>query len=124
MTNAKSSSRGAKVTARIIIYLVMIMLLALLGLKGFEFGRSIFVSSGIEASPGTDVVVTIPQGADSSYVGNLLYEQGIIENKNLFRIQCLVFEAEFYAGEYKLNTSSNTEDVIESLKAKGDSSAE
>lgn len=114
--SAKNSSGLMKLATKTIIYLVMFMLLIIMGMQGFKFGQQVFLAKGVDESPGKDVVITIPEGADKSTVADILFSNGLIQNKYIFNIQCTIFEAKFYAGEYTLNTSSYTEDIIERLR--------
>lgn len=114
----KTTNKKVKLLSKAIIYIILIMILVLFAIKGFAFGVELFSTQGVEQSPGQDVVITIPEGANTSTVGNVLLNAGLIENKNTFGIQCKFYEASFYAGDYTLNTSMGAEEIIEKLKIK------
>ena len=120
MNTKKLSSKTIRLIRKVVISVVMIMILVVLGIKGYMFGTEVFYGHGMEAEPGTDVVITIPESAGKSLVGEILINNGLIENKSTFNIQCIIFEAEFYAGDYNLNSSQSAEDIIETLKKKPD----
>lgn len=119
MSTRNSSTKTVRIMVKIITYTVMIMLLLVLGVKGFGFGQAVFSEQGTQESPGKDISVSIPKGAGESVVTDILQDNGLIgKNTSVFRIQCLIYEAEFNEGTYTLNTSSSPEDIIEALKIK------
>ncbi|SHI54149.1 endolytic transglycosylase MltG [Parasporobacterium paucivorans] len=115
----KSRNKIVSRWTRFVIILILVLLLVVLGMKSFDFGRSLFAVQGMEAEPGTDVTITIPEGAGKSEVADILKKNGLIASKSTFNIQCLIFEAQFYPGDYTLNTSQGPEEIIDQLKING-----
>lgn len=101
---------------KFIIGIVFVGVVVLLSVLGYNFGQRLFSNSGTEEFPGNDVGITIEAGMSKSDVGELLYEEGLIKDDNIFGIQCIIYEAEFFPGEYVLNTSYSPEEIIENLK--------
>jgi UPF0755 protein len=113
---ASSSSKTIRIMSRIVTTVVLIMLVIVLSIKGYNFGIAVFSKQGVDAAPGQNTTITIPKGADKEVVKDILYNNGLIKNTSTFNIQCYIYEAKFTAGEYTLNTSSSPEDIIETLK--------
>lgn len=105
---------------KIISAAIFVAVLVLLSLLGYNFGMRLFSAQGTEAFPGTDKSVVIDSGMSKSDVGNLLKDEGLIKDSKLFIIQCIIYESEFYPGEYILNTSDSPEKIIEELKVSPD----
>lgn len=103
---------------KLLIVLVILAFVVLFSVAGYNFGKRIFSDESVQEFPGTDVGVVIESGMGKDEVADLLYESGLIVNKNVFVIQCTLYEAEFYPGEYILNTSYSSEEIIEELKIK------
>lgn len=101
---------------KIIIGVIFVGVVILLSLLGYNFGQRLFSASGTEEFPGSDVAIVIESGMSKSDVGELLYDEGLIKDDNIFVIQCIIYEAEFFPGEYRLNTSYSPEVIIEKLK--------
>ncbi|MBM3300416.1 MAG: endolytic transglycosylase MltG [Deltaproteobacteria bacterium] len=71
-----------------------------------------------EAVPaGQEVVVTIPNGASLSQVGNLLYEKGVISSRLVFKLVALIRGEQYNikAGDYALRTGSDAGEVLDLL---------
>ena len=105
------------IAVKIMLIVAVICLLVWGGKKGFEFGVSIFTPSSVEEAPGKDVTVTIKSGTGKMDVGKILEEKGLIEDYKVFWLQAILYECEIESGEYTLNTSMTSEDILEVIKA-------
>lgn len=103
-------------TMKLLTAFIFVAIMALLSVLGYSFGMRLFAAEGTEAFPGTDISVVIESDMSKSDVGNMLKEEGLIKDSRIFVIQCIIYESEFYEGEYILNTSSSPEQIIEQLK--------
>lgn len=66
---------------------------------------------------GTEVEVTIPVNTSTSGIANILEEEGLIRNASLFRYYTRYKnESGFQAGTYTLNTSMDSDQLIDQLK--------
>lgn len=101
---------------KIIIGLIFAGVVILLSILGYNFGQRLFSAGGTEEYPGHELSVTIESGMSKNDVGKLLYDEGIIKDDKIFVIQCIIYEAEFFPGEYMLNSSNSPEQIIEKLK--------
>lgn len=104
------------ISVKIILVVAVICLLVWGGKKGFEFGVSIFTPTTVEDAPGTDIQVVIKPGLDAMDVARLLEDKGIIADYRVFWLQSLLYECEIEPGEYTLNTSMTSENILEVIK--------
>lgn len=49
-------------------------------------------------------------------MADILFDVELIKSKIIFQIQSLLYEAEFAAGDYVLNTENNAVQIIETLR--------
>ncbi|MCD8052981.1 MAG: endolytic transglycosylase MltG [Lachnospiraceae bacterium] len=113
----KNGGRTALLAARAILRVAVVVLLIVVLVKSaqaaYSFGYSVFTSEAMEASPGTDVVVTVTEGMSDRQVGKLLESKGLIRDSLVFTIQCRVYGYEIYPGSYVLNTSQTVTEMVE-----------
>ena len=108
------------VAGRVIIG-ALLVLLVFEGVRlSFDFGHAIFYQEPVEAAPGTDHKVELPQDTSISDAGALLKEAGLIRNELAFDIQGRLYQTKLYPGEYTLNTSMTTKEILEKLNTEGE----
>lgn len=102
-----------------IAFSIMITLLIIYGTvragrTAFELGYRVFAESPMEEIPGTDVVITIESGMGAKEIGELLKENKLIRDENLFFLQLNVsaYADKIIPGTYTLNTSLTARDMI------------
>ena len=83
----------------------------------YRFGHDAFYQQSVEAAPGRDIAVHIPEGQSTAETAKQLKELGLIENTWAFRLQSLFLGRKVRAGEYSLNTSETIDDMLEILSA-------
>lgn len=100
-------------------FAIMITLLIIYGTvhagrTAFDFGYRIFAESPMEKIPGTDVVVTIESGMNAKEIGELLKENGLIRDENLFffQLNLSAYVDKIIPGTYTLNTSLTAKEMI------------
>jgi len=103
-------------TIKLITGLVFAGVVIFLSILGYNFGQRLFSEAGTEVFPGHEIAVTIESGMSKNEVGKLLYNEGVIKDENIFVLQCIIYQAQFFPGEYRLNTSDSPEAIIEKLK--------
>ena len=100
------------VAGRVIIA-ALLLLLTFEGLRiCFDFGHDIFYQQPMEAEPGTDHVVTLEDGATMQSTAEQLKEEGLIRNELAFVIQGQLYQINLYPGDYTLNTSMTTKEIL------------
>lgn len=112
----KKISKGILgISFKMIVYIAIVILVFKLATFGFETGEKIFTDEGYKEEPGKNISVTVSNSMSTMEVAKLLEDKGIIEDKYIFYIQSVLYEADFKNGKYKLNTSSCPEDIINIL---------
>ncbi|MCI8887105.1 MAG: endolytic transglycosylase MltG [Hungatella sp.] len=106
-----------RVSWKLIVYAVVVLLLYEGVTRGYEFGHDIFYSSGMAAKPGMDMRVTIGEGEKVADIGAALERGGLIKSKYAFVIQSIFYdyggsEHPVEAGTYILNNSMTSKEII------------
>ncbi len=115
MNLKNTSEKMMRVAIKVSVYTILIACMILIAREGYRFGRAVVSDDGYESSPGTDVTITISGNESKMEVAEKLEEQGIVENKIVFYVQSLLYEAKYIPGEYTLNSSLSGEDIVEIL---------
>ena len=117
----RTSKLVLSLSAKIVFWILCLTVFIVICSKAFSFGSSIFSDEGMaKEGYGTEVTVTIPSGATSAQVADILFEDELIKSKLIFMIQTTLYEAEFAAGDYVLNTEDSAEEMIELLRPSED----
>ena len=106
------------ISGKLILYALVILLLAEGITRGYAFGHEIFYSTAMEEAPGTDKVLTVPQGQDVPESIRSLKDLGLISNELAIRIQMKFYDYEIYPGTYNLNTSMTSKEILQLLNQK------
>ena len=103
-----------EVAFAIMITLLIIYGTVCAGRTAFDFGYRVFAESPMEEAPGTDVIVTIESGMDAKKIGELLKENELIRDENLFYFQLNLsaYADKIIPGTYTLNTSLTAKEMI------------
>ncbi len=117
---------GAKATIRILFYILIAVALIFLGRTAYSYGYSVFNEQAVESSPGTDVEVTVPEGASARQIGKLLKENGLIKDAGVFVLQerLSAYHGRLQGGTYTLNTSETADEMLAILAGDTDSDSE
>ena len=67
------------------------------------------------AAPGRDMEIQVEAGASVSAVGKTLEKEGLINNQYSFIIQAMVYDYEIQPGDYILNTSMTSREILDIL---------
>lgn len=81
----------------------------------YRFGHDVFYQQSVEAAPGRDIDVRIPEGQSTEETAKQLKELGLIRDTWAFRVQSLFLGRKVRAGEYRLNTSETIDEMLELL---------
>lgn len=113
----KATSMIISISIQMIIVVLIIMFVYSAGVKGFEFGLSVFTPSSVDQAPGKDIMVIIEEDATDLEIARLLEEKGLILDYKVFLIQTKLYMAEISPDSYTLNTSMTSEEMLEILVA-------
>lgn len=106
-----------KTVVKVTMYFLLIFFIFYIGTKSYYFGKALFTDAGRDKAPGKDITVTVTNGASDNDVAAELVRTGVVESKLVFSVQCIMYDADFKAGTYTVNTSSSPEDIIQVLSA-------
>lgn len=106
------------ISGKLILYALIILLLAEGVTRGYAFGHSIFYATAVEAEPGTDKTVTIPEGQTAKESVRLLHDVGLISNDLTVEIQLKFYNYTIQPGTYTLNTSMTSKEILQALNEK------
>lgn len=102
------------VMVKILIAFLVIVFLYRGSMYCYDFGYRIFTDMPMSIEPGTDVTVIINEGYSTRQIGEILEENGLINDATLFVLQEKLSEysGKITPGVYTLNTSMTTEKMI------------
>lgn len=103
------------ISTRLIVIALVILLLYEGVTRGYEFGHEIFYASAVEPEPGKDKPVTIGEGASVVQTAKLLKDNGLITNEYSFIIQAEFFDYKVNPGNYTLNTSMTSREILQMM---------
>lgn len=115
MSLKKTSENMMRMSIKISVYTLLVVGMIILATRGYRFGEDVFSEKGTEDYPGTDITVTIEQGASTMEVAQMLKNKGLVKDKIIFYVQSYLYEGSFIPGEYTLNTSLSPETIVEKL---------
>lgn len=125
MNNRKTSEGFAKVSIKVLKYVVMIVVAVFCATAAYNYGIQIFNSEGMEPKPGTDMTITVEEGTSIKELGNTLEEYQIIKDSKIFQIQSYIYQVKSVTpGTYTFNTSENTEEILKVISAGPEDSKE
>lgn len=105
-------------TVTIVLKAVFTVLVVMFVYKGamlaYDYGYRVFAEEPVDSAPGWDMDVTIEEGMDAKAIGQLLESKGLIKDGTLFYLQNILskYKDDLKAGEYVLNTSMTTEEMM------------
>ena len=108
----KISIAVISISAKIVFYVLVAVLLITGAKKGYAFGHSIFYAPGMDKAPGIEKQVTLDGTESVAEVGKLLEDIGLIRDHNAFSIQALCYGYKVIEGTWKLNTSLSSKEII------------
>lgn len=123
---ARSIAGGAVGTVfNIVLLVVAAMLIYRFSISAYQYGVRIFGEPAVSEAPGTEVIITITDGKDFDGIAEKLYDNGLIRDKTLFKIQELLSnytEDGFKEGEYTLSTAMTPEEMMDTMAGSGEDS--
>ena len=123
----KSSKMALGILSSVLSILMFVLILFVVlraGTAAYDFGYRIFTEPAVDKEPGRDV--SVRHGMSQEGLGSLLEEKGLVENGFLFSIQLRLFlgDNELKSGNYTLNTSQTSEEMIQILTGEETEEAE
>ena len=108
-----------RISMKLIVYALIILLLYEAVIKGYAFGHQIFFAEAVEAEPGHDMTVTIEPDTSVNEAAKLLADDGLIGSEFAFIFQSKFYDYDtVYPGVYDLNTSMTSKEILQALNVK------
>lgn len=109
----------------VVLVVVAVMLVYKFSISAYQYGVRIFGEPPVSEAPGTEVVIEVTDGMDFDGIAQLLYDNGLIRDKKLFRLQELLSnyaEDGFTKGSYTLTTAMTAEEMMDVMAGAGEDS--
>lgn len=123
----KSGARTAAfLVLKIVIFLLVILALISLGKRAYSFGYRVFMEDTVSDPPGKKVALTIEDGIRPSELADLLEKKGLIRDAKVFwvQIQLSEYKDRLKGGNYILNTSWKSEEMLAVLAGEEETESE
>lgn len=119
MANSAVRKRKKSKFGLILILLVLITIISLMAAYGYYKSAIGPVSNDNEDK----VLIEIASGSTSEKISTVLYDNGLIKNKNIFKLQVKLSKTgnKLKAGKHSLSKSMSVDEIIDSLVAGGQS---
>lgn len=116
--NNKSIKLIVGISLNAIAIVLVIFLIYSVGNKAFAFGAKVFNEQSVDTeSADRDIEITIPQNITTNQLVSMLYNKGLIDDKNVFYIQIMLsdYKNKVLPGTYTLSTSMKPTAIMEAL---------
>lgn len=108
-----------RISVKLIVYALIILLLYEAVTKGYAFGHEIFYAEAVEEAPGRDKTITIEPDTSVNEAARLLADDGLIGSEFAFIFQSKFYDYDtIYPGVYDLNTSMTSKEILQALNVK------
>lgn len=113
-TGFRATMFSLKGVLRIVVYMIVLVVIVNMCKGAFSFGYKVFHQEPISFGVGQDVTVEIPVGASAGDIGEILEENGLIEDGKLFVLQEFLsnYHDRLQSGTFTLNTSQTVDEMI------------
>lgn len=106
------------ISGKLILYALILMLLAEGMTRGYAFGHEVFYATAVDAPPGKDVEITIPEDQSDGDTISILADLGLVKSELAVHIQKWFYDYDIYPGTYTLNTSMTSKEMLQRLNEK------
>lgn len=111
----KITSAVIRISGKLIILALLVLLLFEGVTRGFDFGHEVFAAEPMAEAPGEDKQVVIMGGDSSMEIASSLRDLGLIRNPYAFWAQAMFYDYDLYPGTYTLNTSMTTKEMMQMM---------
>lgn len=124
MAQKRSESRRRNERNSVPVYLKLVRFFAFLLLwiavaffcyEGYKFAFNVFNDIPVDSTSLSKVSITIDGKESNQEVGEMLFNAGLIDDVTTYKIRCIVYDAEYKPGTYRLSKSYTTEKIINIL---------
>lgn len=97
---------------KLIILLILVLIVQFIISSGYDFGYNLFAAPAMSSPPGREVIFIVEKGESTSDIIDELAEAGLIRDKLSFRCQIVFYDKILQPGEYILNTSMTSKEIL------------
>lgn len=97
---------------KLIILLILVLIVQFIISSGYDFGYNLFAAPAMSSPPGREVTFIVEKGESTSDIIDELAEAGLIRDKFSFRCQIVFYDKILQPGEYTLNTSMTSKEIL------------
>ncbi len=118
MEGKKLAATILSVSCKTLVFVLFIMLLYFVGRNAFDFGRAVFnEKSATEKYNEVKIEVTIPYGCTMDQVGDILFKNGLITDKKVFKVQARLsyYYDKITPGTYELSTAMKPSEMLAAM---------
>ena len=111
----RTAVKGAGSILKILIYVCLAVFLVFLARQAYTLGYQVFDQVPVDSGEGREVAVVVTEEMSVSDVGDLLREEGLVEESSLvFWFQELFsdYHGEILPGSYILNTNQTVDEML------------
>lgn len=121
----KSTRVIVSITINVAIIIFAIVLISTAGTKAFNFGNKVFNEEAADTNSAKQVQISIENGISTQKLADILYANGLIEDKLVFitQVELSDYKDKFKAGTYSLNPSMMPSEIMETLSQEQTSTA-
>lgn len=112
----KKANRAVGTAIRMVIRLIFLLLIVLIFhhviSSGYDFGYNLFAAPAVSPPPGREVLFSVESGESTADIIDGLAEAGLIRDRFSFRCQIAFYDKILQPGEYKMNTSMTSKEIL------------
>ena len=99
----------------VIFYTIVIFAIYKVGVTARDFCYQVFGAYSMDAEPGINAEITIPDGASTMEVAAALEQYRLIPNRYSFYLKVQLMGYKILAGTYILNTSMTYDEILDQI---------
>lgn len=107
----------------VVVVVVAVMLIYRFSVSAYHYGTRIYGEPPVSPAPGRDVTMTVTDGMDFDGIADMIYENGLVRDRNLFRLQEFLSNYAkdgFAEGTYTLSTAMTPEEMMDVMAGSGE----
>jgi hypothetical protein len=101
-----------------IIFDVIVVLIMIKGFSmSYNFAYEVFADSSVSNTSEVTKIITVKPDTDAAEIADMLYEEGLIGNKYVFRVKVKIgeYSGKIKSGDYALKKSMTYNEIINTL---------
>ena len=112
----RTSRRILKVARRLFFVCVLVVLLYVVIVGGYAFGRALYTEKPV-SSHSASLELVVSDGDSAWQVGRELERMGVIDSWVVFGCKAILFDCDVHSGTYTVSPSMTEREILETLSA-------